>query len=324
MKKSVVIYFHIAFWIALLSSVVINRIKFFVGFPTIEFSIISEYVYFLRPFFFYLGYLVIMRIKWNRNLLLTSILGIISIYFIPLFISVNVFLWAIAPISTLFIWAITGCLFRILIDWVKKKNDLIILEKENAESNLALLKNQINPHFLFNTLHNIDTLIYDNQDKASKSLVKLSDIMRYMLKDAKSDYVEMQQEIEHLENYLALEQLRLKNEKFLNYTIEGDYTGITIAPMIMIPFVENAFKHSVDSSIENGIVIRITIENRTLSFVCENQFDKFDIDKDIVHGIGLETVKKRLDLIYKNRYKLSINSVHSVYKVNLEIDLNDN
>ena len=323
MKKSVVIYIHIIFWIALIATRFITPLL--TRFVSInEFRIISIFQTFLPPIFFYIGYLGIMRIRWRKNFLLISTLGIVSTYLILFLISEKVFAYAIAPISSIFLFTTIGCLFRFFIDWFKKKNDVIILEKENVASNLALLKSQINPHFLFNTLHNIDTLIYDNQEKASKSLVKLSDIMRYMLKDAKSDWVELQKEIEYLENYLSLEQLRLKNEKFLKYSITGDYTGITITPMIMIPFVENAFKHSVDSSVENGIVIKIRIENRVLSFVCENQFDKSETDKDKVHGIGLETVKKRLDLIYKNRHKLSINSDNSIFKVNLEIDLNEN
>ena len=197
-----------------------------------------------------------------------------------------------------------GGLFQFFTDWFKKNKLKIELERKNYESNFALLRSQINPHFLFNTLHNIDTLIYDNQDKASKSLVKLSDIMRYMLKEAKLDFVDLSKEIEHLENYLSLEKLRLKNEKFLNYKTCGDSEGIKIAPMIMIPFVENAFKHCVDSSIENGIMIKITVENKKMNFVCENQYDKTETDKDKVHGIGLETVKKRLDLIYKNKHKV--------------------
>jgi Putative regulator of cell autolysis len=323
MKKSVVIYIQIIFWIALIATRFITPIL--TRFVSInELRVISIFQTFLSPIFFYIGYLGIMRIRWRKNYLLISILGIVSTYLLLFLISEKVFVYAIAPISSVFLFTTIGCLFRFFIDWFKKKNDVIILEKENVASNLALLKSQINPHFLFNTLHNIDTLIHDNQEKASKSLVKLSDIMRYMLKDAKSDWVELQKEIEYLENYLSLEQLRLKNEKFLNYSKNGDYKGITITPMIMIPFVENAFKHSVDSSIEKGIVIKIRIENRTLSFVCENQFDKSETDKDKVHGIGLETVKKRLNLIYKNRHKLSINSNNSIFKVNLEIDLNEN
>ncbi len=199
----------------------------------------------------------------------------------------------------------------------------MILEKENLTSNIALLQSQINPHFLFNTLHNIDSLIYENQEKASKSIINLSDIMRYMLNDAKSDFVKLHKEIEHLENYLSLEKIRLKNEKFLNYSINGNYEGINITPMILIPFVENAFKHSVDSNIENGIEIELRIKNKTLIFTCKNQFDKTVTDKDKIHGIGLDTVKKRLDLIYKNKYNLLINSDNSVFKVDLVLELNE-
>lgn len=201
---------------------------------------------------------------------------------------------------------------------------MLVLEKENISSNLVLLKYQINPHFLFNTLHNIDTLIHDNQDKASKSLVKLSDIMRYMLNDTKTDFVDLQNEIDYLENYFSLESLRLKNEKFFNYSIVGSPKGFKIAPMILIPFVENAFKHAVDSSIENGITIKIAIEHNMLIFDCENQYDKSESDKDKTRGIGLETVQKRLDLIYNNKHRLIINSENSIFKVKLELELNEN
>ncbi len=222
------------------------------------------------------------------------------------------------------LWLTLGCLFGFFVDWYNKRNDIKALERENLTSNLAMLKFQINPHFLFNTLHNIDTLIHENQENASKSLIKLSDIMRYMLHDAKSELVELEKEVEHLQNYLSLEQLRLKNEKFLNYSINGNSKGINIAPMIMIPFVENAFKHSVDSDIENGITININIENNTLNFKCENCFDTSDTDKDNTHGIGLNTVKKRLNLIYKDRYNLSIRSDNSIFKVDLKIELHEN
>lgn len=323
MKKSVIIYIHIFFWIALLAT------YFFTPFLTMylspkEFGKISIYVELLQPIFFYIGYLSIMKIKGKRNFLLYTSIGIVTSYLILYLVSKKAFAFGIAPLSSIFLWTTIGSLFRFFIDWFKKKNDVLVLEKNNISSNLALLKSQINPHFLFNTLHNIDTLIHDNPDKASKSLVKLSDIMRYMLKDTKRDFVELQNEIEYLENYFSLEGLRLKNENFLNYSISGSCSGFKIAPMILIPFAENAFKHSVDSSIENGIIVKIAIENSKLIFNCENQYDKSETDKDKTHGIGLETVQKRLDLIYKNKHKLIINSENSVFKVNLELELNEN
>ncbi len=278
-----------------------------------------------QPVFFYIGYLLVMKFRWNRkNYWLYTIIGIVFSYLILYFISKKAFVFGLAPLSSIFLWTTIGSLFRFFIDWFKKKNEVLVLERENISSNLALLKNQINPHFLFNTLHNIDTLIHDDQDKASKSLVKLSDIMRYMLNDSKPDFVELQNEIEYLENYFSLESLRLKNEKFFNYSINGSSNGFKIAPMILIPFVENAFKHAVDSNIENGITIKVVIVHNKLFFNCENQCDISETEKDKTHGIGLKTVQKRLDLIYKNKHKLTINSENSMFKVNLELELNEN
>jgi len=323
MKKSVIVYIHIFFWVALLATYFIAPVLAKHLSPK-EFGIISIYVKLSQPVFFYVGYLLIMKISWNRKNLLYTAIGIVFSYLILYFISKKAFAFGLAPLSSIFLWTTIGSLFRFFIDWFKKKNDVLVLEKENISSNLALLKNQINPHFLFNTLHNIDTLIHDNQDKASKSLVKLSDIMRYMLNDTKTDFVDLQNEIEYLENYFSLESLRLKNEKFFNYSISGSSYGFKIAPMILIPFVENAFKHSVDSSIENGITIKIAIVHNKLIFNCENQYDKSETDKDKTQGIGLDTVQKRLNLIYKNKHKLKVNSDGSIFKVKLELELHAN
>ena len=113
----------------------------------------------------------------------------------------------------------------------------------------------------------------------------------------------------------------MKNDKFLIYSVSGDYEGVKIAPMLLIPFVENAFKHSVDSDVENGIVIEIKVIGDRLYFYCTNLFDKKDMDKDRTHGIGLENVKNRLELIYPQKHKLEISANNSVYKVKLELQL---
>lgn len=323
MKKSAVVYIHLFFWIALLATYFVTPVLAMYLSPK-EFGTVSIYVKLLQPVFFYIGYLFVMKIIEKRDYLLYTIVGIVASYLILFLVSKKTFAFGFAPLSTFFLWTTIGSLFRFFIDWFKKKNDLLVLEKENISSNLALLKSQINPHFLFNTLHNIDALIFENQDKASEALVKLSDIMRYMLKDAKADFVGLQNEILNLENYFSLERLRLKNKDFFNYSISGSYNGSKIAPMILIPFVENAFKHSVDSNIENGIIVKIAIEDSRLIFNCENHYDKSETDKDRTHGIGLETVQRRLDLIYRNKHKLIINSENSVFKVNLELELNEN
>jgi len=323
MKKSVIIFMHIIFWLAIISTKFITPILANLLSP-FEFGEVSLYVTLFLPLFFYTGYFGVMKIKWKKNYLLFSIIGIVAIYIILYFFSKKTFTYALIAVSTIFLWTIIGCLFRFYIDWFEKKNKLLVLEKENLKSSIALMQSQVNPHFLFNTLHNIDPLIFENQKIASNSLIKLSDIMRYMLQETKQDFVELKKEIEYIKNYLSLEQMRLKNRKFLHYSFNGDFNGFFIAPMILIPFVENAFKHSVDSIIDNGIEIELKVINKKLFFSSKNQFDKFETDMDKSHGIGLETVKKRLDLLYKNRYNLVVNIDKTVYNVNLELELNEN
>ena len=322
MKKSVITYLHIIFWIAIIATKLVTPISTRL-LSLVEFAQMTHYLALLFPIFFYIGYFL-MKIKWTKRSAFASILGVILLYFLLYIFSKKAFAYALTPISSISLWIIIGCLFRFFIEWFKKRNEVITLEKENLASNIALLHSQINPHFLFNTLHNIDALIFDNQEKASKSLIKLSDIMRYMLSDAKSDFVVFQKELDHLENYLSLEEIRLKNPKFLTTSVDVDSAEILIAPMLLIPFVENAFKHSVDSSIENGIEIKVKLKNKKLTFSCKNQYDKSATDKDKVHGIGLATVKKRLDLIYKDKHQLSINADHSIFNVNLELELDEN
>lgn len=326
MKKSTVISIHLVFWAVFFITRFIMTpitVQYFELDPT-DYGKMNMITNCLMPVFFYIGYLIIMKFQENRKFLYFSLLEMVIIYLIVFAVSSKTFGLMLVPIPSFFLWATIGALFRFFVDWFKKKNDMLVLEKENITSNLDLLKNQINPHFLFNTLHNIDALIHEDQDKASKSLVKLSDIMRYMLKDTKTDFVELKNEIEYIENYFSLESLRLKNEKFFNYSISGNYDRLKIAPMMLIPFVENAFKHAVDSGTENGIIIKIAIENKKLFFTCENQYYKSEADNDYSHGIGLETVKQRLDLIYKSKHKLDIHSDDSVFKVNLELELNEN
>jgi sensor histidine kinase YesM len=200
------------------------------------------------------------------------------------------------------------------------KSNEVRLELSKAQ--LALLRSQINPHFLYNTLHNIDALIVEKPEKASQSVIMLSDIMRYMMQDVQSEYVKLTDEIEYLTNYVALERLRLKNDKFVHIQVNGLFEGLYIAPMLMIPFVENAFKHAVDSDRENGINIQLSMQDNTFNFVCQNSYDPMETEKDTTHGIGLETVKKRLELLYHNAHQLTIHKEDTVFNVHLKVNLN--
>ena len=323
MKKSIVISSHFIFWfIILVSSLVTPIIVRFLS--SNEFGKIIPFTKFLSPIYFYIGYFGIMQLIKKRGFIIYASLGVIISYVALFLISKKAFAFGIAPLPSLFLWIVIGCLFKFFIDWFQKRNENILLEKQNMESKLALLRTQINPHFLFNTLHNIDALISENQEIASQSLIKLSKIMRYMMHDSKPEIVSLKKEIEHIENYIGLESLRLKNSQFLSLDVTGDYNNLQIAPLLFIPFVENAFKHCVNSNIENGIVIEFTVKGKNVKFKCENIFDATEVDKDKTHGIGLNTVQNRLELLYPLKHKLNITKTERIFSVNLEIVLDDN
>lgn len=215
---------------------------------------------------------------------------------------------------------IFGTTFRMLIEYIKEAQEKSELEKQNFKSEVSLLKNQLNPHFLFNTLNNIDSLITENQENASLALNKLSEIMRYMVYDSEKEMVPLEDEINYIKNYISLQKLRIKNEDIITFDIIGDTNGKVIAPMIFISFVENAFKHSsLKDREENKIKIKFELKDNLISFHCSNKIA--DIEKDKSSGVGLELVKKRLNLIYKNQHDININSSNGIFKVDLDIKI---
>jgi len=328
MKKSVVILIHIAFWSIVLGLFFSNRLLdnylFNPSNPSYRLIKIMGHIGEIYPIFFYVGYFGLVRIIRNKRLAIYTSLAIVVFHIILSLISMEIFAFSIFAFGAFFLWGTIGCLFSIFIDWFQKRDKILILEKQNAESNLALLRTQINPHFLFNTLHNIDTLIIDNQEKASKALIKLSDIMRYMLQESLLNHVSLKKELDYIENYISLERLRIKNPDFVKFSINGDYEEINVAPMLFLPFIENAFKHSIDSDCENGVIILFNINKNAITFSCDNKYDKTDSERDNTHGIGLETVKKRLELIYPGKHELKINKNDSSFNVELKIKVNEN
>lgn len=329
MKKSTIIWCHIIFWIlSFVSYMLLPLVSHYIS--VADLGWIRIYTFYATPLFFYIGYFSIMKLLKKKRILLYAIIVFVLSYAILFLISQRAFSYGVAPLSSAFVWIAVGGLFRFFIDWFQKRSNILSLKKENAESELALLRTQINPHFLFNTLNNIDALIKSDPEKASLSLSKLSEIMRYMLKEQKTNEVLLKEEVDFLENYISLERLRLKNDNFLKVDIQDNYPDKKIAPMLLIPFVENAFKHSIDSNCTNGIAICLAFDKNKLIFTCENKFDASETGKDTTHGIGLKTVKKRLDMLYHGKHSLDITSDisaltdNSIFKVKLETYLNEN
>jgi two-component system LytT family sensor kinase len=219
------------------------------------------------------------------------------------------------------ITSIYALLIKFVIDWFdaqKLKTDLLT---QNKASELALLRSQINPHFLFNTLNNIYSLVYQKSENAPEAVMKLSSIMRYMLYDATTDKVPLEKEIEYLQSFIELQKLRMKEKEFVELTVTGSPSGRTIAPMLLIPFVENAFKHGSKSGSPPGIVTQLEISPERIRFEVRNAIKpNATIQKDAAPGIGLHNIQRRLDLLYPDKHSLVITEDKDTFTVKLIID----
>jgi LytS/YehU family sensor histidine kinase len=193
------------------------------------------------------------------------------------------------------------------------------LEKQNYVSELALLRSQINPHFLFNTLNNINALIKKDPERSYKSVLKLSEIMRYMLLEAGNDFVSLKNELSYLNSYLGLLSLRLDNPDYISFSISGQTDNIKIAPMLFIPFVENAFKHGDKSASTPGIIISLVVTAETLVYEVVNYTRRKPESTDPTSGIGIPNLRRRLELIYPGSHNLTVIDVDGRYIARLLI-----
>lgn len=218
--------------------------------------------------------------------------------------------------------AILTSAIKMFKNWYLHLKKTTILEAQNLKSELSQLQFQVNPHFLFNTLNNINSLVFRDSQKTSDSIIMLSEIMRYMLYEANADKVFISSEINYLKNFIELQRLRYVDTNFILFTISGNENGKTIAPMIFIPFVENAFKHGNKKIKSPGIEISINTSESFVNLHVINYIkpvNEIQIEKN--HGIGITNVKRRLELIYKNKYELKIQTLNNQYIVNLKIIL---
>ena len=197
-------------------------------------------------------------------------------------------------------------------------------KKEKIKAELNYLKAQIHPHFLLNTLNNLYALTLKKSDKAPETVITLSEMLVYTLYKCNEKYVALDSEIKLLENYISLEKLRYGEDLDIKFVQKIENTHAQIAPLILLSIVENAFKHGVSGETENA-KIRINVEQFNDSFVFEVFNTKSDVklddEMDYTKGIGIENVKKQLDLVYSDRYIFEVEESDNSYKVNLKLDL---
>lgn len=286
-------------------------------------------VYYLLPKFLftkkYFQFSIFFLLSAATAIILQRVLMYYISYpvFYPEYLSKVGSFWQINPFYSFFnIYTVVGLFasIKLLKYWYQNQQLKTELENKNKTSELALLRSQLNPHFLFNTLNNIDSLIITNPDKASDAIIKLSDIMRFMLYDTSTDEVPLDKEVNYLKSYISLQQMRLKDSDFVTVTIEGNCHGKTIAPMLFIPFVENAFKHGQKNVKSPGIEVRLTCLIDSINFEVINYVDdKKEMNKDDTSGIGLINTKRRLELLYPGKHEFTIEKENGFYKSNLRI-----
>lgn len=192
-------------------------------------------------------------------------------------------------------------------------------EKLNAE--VSYLKAQINPHFLFNTLNSLYALTLQKSNEAPNAVLKLSSIMRYVVTESSQEFVTLDKELNYIRDYIELQKLRLDHSVSLSFEVKGTSMGRAIAPLILIPFIENAFKYGINPDENSFIEITIEIEEQILKMNVKNSIVAAEIDEEFKTEEGLKNTQKRLDLIYSGKYDLVVTEDKKTYEVNLKIDL---
>ncbi|SHJ49052.1 Histidine kinase [Reichenbachiella agariperforans] len=213
--------------------------------------------------------------------------------------------------------------FKLAWDFIKKQKEVEELRSLAQENELQFLKSQINPHFLFNNLNNLYAYAIENSPKTPSIILELSSVLRYMLYECNSEQVNLIQEVKHLQDYMALNELRIEHRGEVSFTSEVDHEGFMIAPLILIVFVENAFKHSTSSQ-SDKIYIHVRMEvsaEGILNFVCINSYLPHTNTENLAHGIGLSNVKKQLGLVYPDSHRLEIHDQGNAFEVRLQLKL---
>lgn len=334
MKKYVVVLLHLSYWFMYLLVIsglllVVDHTKIKVISPAFFGAVIPA----LLGFYFFYGILFDKYLAKRKLLkfflfqvLVSVIVAVITEVIIHSVFNVSTNLGSIffSGLLISFIGLVNGIMGLVMKGFITWYNDIKIkveLDKKNYEMELALMKAQINPHFLFNTINNIDILIQKDAIKASEYLNKLSDIMRFMLYETKTEKIPLEKELAYIEKYVELQKIRTTNPNYVKYEVKGSTGNLLIEPMLFIPFIENAFKHSENKKVENAIKIYFVIENDKIKFECENAYSADTQLKPEHSGLGNDLIQRRLVLLYPNKHTFELGNKNGVYKVNLLLSL---
>lgn len=217
-----------------------------------------------------------------------------------------------------FMNGVVGLVMKGFITWFSEQRHHEALQQKTTEMELALVKAQLNPHFLFNTINNIDVLIARDPERASAYLNQLSGILRFLLYESNTEHIALAREIENLEHYIALQRIRTTNPDYIRFTLTGSPEGRQVAPLLFLPFLENAFKYATNKKIAPAIDIALHLAPGAITFTCINQFDPQQTAAEH-SGLGSGLIQKRLQLLYPGKHTLTIHTAGNHYHVSLHL-----
>jgi two-component system, LytTR family, sensor kinase len=339
MSKKRITYIHIFIWLfAIFANLPYSNLRH----NTSPQQVITEIIaFFYLMFVFYVFYLVMVPRFLNRKKMTEFfIISFVVVLIMPFFgysllfflracfegtfhnfyqgYSLKMHMSGYYPVLTT---AVFGSLFGVIISWFTTMNQKAELDKQKLAVELDLLKSKLNPHFMFNTLNNIDSLIHQNPSEASEALIRLSEMMRYLTYETSSDVVGLNREIEYLSNFIELYRIRIKTPEDISFKVKGDQS-VMISPALFVPLLENAFKFASFRSRKPCVDILISSDNGIVVFDISNFYEKNDGPKEGPSGFGIINLKKRLDLTYPGKYQLLTESGDGIYHANLIIDTN--
>lgn len=228
--------------------------------------------------------------------------------------------WRGIPIALNVTFILVGTIIRMYMEWNKNETRKKEIESVRTTTQLQYLKNQINPHFLFNSLNTIYSLTSKKASNAPEAVITLSELMRYMLYRANNEYVPLQEELDYISNYIKLQRLRLAYAENVTINIRGNVAGQKVRPLLLISFIENAFKYGTDFQGNTEIKIIITVSLNHLSFTCVNLIGNTKKDTEN-SGIGLVNTRERLAMLYPNKHTLEVSEKDGKYSVDLNLTL---
>jgi two-component system, LytTR family, sensor kinase len=327
------VWWHIIFWLVwyffytfTYSAGVVEKTQFYQNFCLLPVRMAGTYllIYWIIPkFLFKKKYLAFLILAVIHALLFGFFISLV-LYFITGFMDVASLMFIRPVVLNYQIPATAAAIYLFKRMYLIQQHSLN-LEKEKLEAELKFLKSQIHPHFLFNTLNNLYALTLKKSDKAPEMVIQLSNLLEYTLYSGKETEVSLNEEIKQIKGYIDLEKLRFGDRLKINTDLDGNVDGLMIAPLLLLPFVENSFKHGASTDLKSPFInIRTGVRDNILRFFISNSNgSEAGKNEGYKEGIGLKNVKRRLELLYPGKHSLEIVQKNDIFDVNLTLELND-